>query len=82
MVRPLANDARLWPAGTLYSSANEMARFAMALLNDGRVDGEQALPAGMVAQMRAEVADIPTTGERYGQGLFLTAASATATAAR
>ena len=28
VVRPLANDARLWPAGTLYSSANEMARFA------------------------------------------------------
>ena len=28
VVRPLANDARLWPAGTLYSSANEMARLA------------------------------------------------------
>ena len=26
-VRPLANDARLWPAGTIYSSAKEMARW-------------------------------------------------------
>ena len=34
--RPLANDARLWPAGTLYSSANEMARLLVALVNDGK----------------------------------------------
>ena len=72
VVRPLANDARLWPAGTLYSSANEMARFAMALLNDGVVDGKPALPPGVVAKMRAAAAAIPTTGQRYGQGLFLT----------
>jgi CubicO group peptidase (beta-lactamase class C family) len=72
VVRPLANDARLWPAGTLYSSANEMARFAMALLNDGVVDGKPALPPGVVARMRAAAAAIPTTGQRYGQGLFLT----------
>lgn len=71
VVRPLANDARLWPAGTLYSSASEMARFALALLNDGRVEGRQALPAGLVASMRGEVARVPTTGEGYGQGVFL-----------
>ena len=46
VVRPLANDARLWPAGTLYSSANEMARLAVALLNDGRVDGEAGAAGG------------------------------------
>ena len=76
VVRPLANDARLWPAGTLYSSANEMARFAAALLNDGRVDGVQALPAGTVSRMRASAVEIPTTRQRYGQGVFLTGASA------
>jgi CubicO group peptidase (beta-lactamase class C family) len=71
VVRPLANDARLWPAGTLYSSANEMARFAMALLNDGKVAGKQALPAGVAAKMRTASVQIPTTGEHYGQGMFL-----------
>ena len=71
-VRPLPNDARLWPAGTAYSSAREMARFAIALLNDGKVDGKQALPAGLSATVRAAVASIPTTGERYGLGQFLT----------
>ncbi len=71
VVRPLANDARLWPAGTLYSNATEMARFARALLNDGKLDGRQALPAGVVATMRGETVRVPTTGEAYGQGVFL-----------
>jgi CubicO group peptidase (beta-lactamase class C family) len=73
VVRPLANDARLWPAGTLYSSLNEMARFATALLNDGTVPGAAGLPAGVVARMRSDVAEIPTTAQRYGLGLFHTA---------
>lgn len=71
-VRPLPNDARLWPAGTVYSSAQEMARLVVALLNDGRVEGKQALPAGLVATLRTPVAAIPTTGEHYGLGQFLT----------
>lgn len=70
VVRPLANDARLWPAGTLYSSANEMARFVVALMNDGRVDGKQVLPAGVAAKMREARARIQTTRQSYGQGLF------------
>ncbi|MEZ5294274.1 MAG: serine hydrolase domain-containing protein [Vicinamibacterales bacterium] len=71
VVRPLANDARLWPAGTLYSSANEMARLVVALGNDGIVEGRQALPPGVGARMRRGQADVPTNGEAYGQGLFL-----------
>jgi CubicO group peptidase (beta-lactamase class C family) len=71
-VRPLPNDARLWPAGTVYSSAQEMAHLVIALLNDGRVAGRQALPAGLAATVRTAVATIPTTGERYGLGQFLT----------
>ncbi|MGE0811922.1 MAG: serine hydrolase domain-containing protein [Vicinamibacterales bacterium] len=73
VVRPLANDPRLWPAGTLYSSANDMARLVVALMNDGTVAGRQGLPSGVVAAMRTSHADIPTTGESYGQGLFLQA---------
>lgn len=73
VVRPLANDARLWPAGTLYSNANEMARFVTALMNDGKIDGKQVLPAGVAATMRSRAVDIPTTGERYGRGMFLQA---------
>lgn len=73
VARPLANDARLWPAGTLYSSANEMARFVVALMNDGRVDGKQVLPAGVAARMRDSRMVIGTTGQTYGLGSFLSA---------
>jgi CubicO group peptidase (beta-lactamase class C family) len=71
VVRPLANDARLWPAGTLYSSANEMARFVTALMNDGKLEGKQALPVGLAAKMREVRARIPPTLESYGSGLFV-----------
>lgn len=70
VVRPLANDARLWPAGTLYSSANEMARFVVALMNDGKVDGRQVLPGGVAGRMRTVQGQIPTTRQSYGHGLF------------
>lgn len=71
VVRPLADDARLWPAGTLYSSANEMARFVIALMNDGKVEGKQALPVGLAAKMREVRARIPPTLESYGSGLYV-----------
>lgn len=71
VVRPLANDARLWPAGTLYSSANEMARFVVALMNDGQVENKPALPVGIVGRMRAAVVGIPTTSQEYGLGMFV-----------
>ena len=71
-VRPLPNDARLWPAGTVYSSAQEMARFVIALLNDGRVDGKQALPAGLAATVRTAVGHHSHHGRTYGLGQFLT----------
>lgn len=71
VVRPLANDARLWPAGTLYSSANEMARFVVALMNDGKVEGSQVLPTAVARRMRSKASVIPTTGQSYGQGVFV-----------
>lgn len=71
VVRPLANDARLWPAGTLYSSANEMARFLVALMNDGQVNGKRALPAGLATRMTTAVGGVATTSQEYGQGMFI-----------
>jgi hypothetical protein len=29
VVRPVADDSRLWPAGNIYSSASDLARFAI-----------------------------------------------------
>jgi CubicO group peptidase (beta-lactamase class C family) len=68
VVRPLANDTRLWPAGTLYSSATDMARFLRALANDGRLDGRQALPAAAVHALMAPRVPMTTQGSQYGYG--------------
>lgn len=72
VVRPLPNDTRLWPAGTCYVSANEMARFAVAFLNEGRLAGKQMLSAETIRKMATPVVDIPSLPDatRYGYGLM------------
>ena len=74
VVRPLPNDTRFWPAGTFYTSANELARFARAFLNGGKLDGKVALPAEVFAQMSRAAVDVPGMPDeaQYGYGLFLT----------
>jgi CubicO group peptidase (beta-lactamase class C family) len=61
----------LLPAGFLISSAEDMAHYVTAQLNEGRYDGVAVLsPAGTAALHRAAV---PTaeTGTSYGMGWFV-----------
>ncbi|HXU30294.1 MAG TPA: serine hydrolase [Thermoanaerobaculia bacterium] len=71
VVRPVADDARLWPAGEIWTSASEVARLVIAFLNDGKVGGAQALPAGLFAQISKARAEVPAIEEQYGYGLAL-----------
>lgn len=73
VVRPIADDTRIWPAGYLYASAREAAWFAMALVNRGRVGAEQVLPSGVVDSMLATHVRVPgmPNSTRYGYGMFL-----------
>ncbi|HEX7183084.1 MAG TPA: serine hydrolase [Thermoanaerobaculia bacterium] len=74
VARPMADDTRLWPAGYLFASLDDLARFVIALMNDGRVDGRQALPRGVGAKMLVPRIEIPTNvfvHGQYGYGLFL-----------
>lgn len=61
VVRPMAEDTRHWPAGYVYSSANDLARFAIAFLQ-GRFTE--------LAKPRVEVAN-DLEPAHYGYGLFL-----------
>ncbi|HEX2077296.1 MAG TPA: serine hydrolase domain-containing protein [Longimicrobium sp.] len=72
VVRPLADDSRIWPAGYLFSSADEVARFMAALMNGGRVGGVQAIPAAVVDSMLRPRVHVPSMRDslRYGYGLF------------
>ncbi len=74
VVRPVADDSRLWPAGYAFSSANDLARFIRAVLNGGQLDGRQALRTGVSAQLLTPHVPIPTNvfkNGAYGYGFFL-----------
>jgi CubicO group peptidase (beta-lactamase class C family) len=73
VVRPYANNTGLWPAGFAYTSASELARLVIALLNQGRIDGRMAIPQAVVRHMFTRHIAVPNVFERagYGYGLFL-----------
>jgi CubicO group peptidase (beta-lactamase class C family) len=71
VVRPAANNTVMWPAGSIYSSAAELARFAIAVLNGGRVEDRQAFPASVVAELVAPRAAVPGPHRvSYGLGVL------------
>jgi CubicO group peptidase (beta-lactamase class C family) len=43
IIRPAFNNVAMWPAGSIYSSVNELSRFVIALMNGGRLEGKQVL---------------------------------------
>ncbi len=69
VVRPLADNAGAWPAGQLFSSAPEFARFCIALMDAGRFEGRQAIPAAVVAKLTQPHVPLPNEDRHYGYGL-------------
>ena len=70
IIRPFFNNVAMWPAGSIFSNANDLSRWVIALLNDGRIDGKQLLPAGLPIQLATP--HIPVPGETdsfYAYGL-------------
>ena len=70
IIRPFFNNVAMWPAGSVFSNANDLSRWIIAFLNHGRLDGKQVLPASLPAQMATP--RIPVPGEsdsHYAYGL-------------
>jgi CubicO group peptidase (beta-lactamase class C family) len=57
-----------YPVGLAYSTAADMARFIIAQLNEGRIDGDSALHAAAIARMQAQqfTHDRALPGMSYG----------------
>jgi CubicO group peptidase (beta-lactamase class C family) len=72
IIRPAPDNSANWPAGSVYTSVDEFARFVVALLNDGRVDGAQALPAKLIALLTTPHVRTPDPEHAYGYGLNTT----------
>jgi CubicO group peptidase (beta-lactamase class C family) len=71
VVRPVPDNPTGWPSGALYSTANDLCRWLLALLDDGRIDDKQVLQKGTFAQLAAAHMDVPSGRNKYGYGLAL-----------
>jgi CubicO group peptidase (beta-lactamase class C family) len=72
VMRPMADDSRFRPAGQMFSSARDLARFASALVSAGdAASGRAAIPVHALSEITHRQADIPSLGQRYGLGLAL-----------
>jgi CubicO group peptidase (beta-lactamase class C family) len=72
VLRPYPDDASTWPSGSLFASAEELARVGMALADSGRVSGRVALPPAVVRLVSTRHVSVPgPDSARCGYGLGL-----------
>jgi CubicO group peptidase (beta-lactamase class C family) len=73
VLRPMEDNAAIWPAGFLFSNTTDLARFAIAFMHGGRIDGKQALSPGLVGRLASAVAPLRSQveGGSYGYGLMV-----------
>jgi CubicO group peptidase (beta-lactamase class C family) len=70
IVRPFFNNVAMWPAGSIFSNANDLSRWVIALLNEGKLEGKQVLPASVVSQLTVPRVSVPgETDSYYAYGL-------------
>lgn len=67
--RPLAENSVGWPRNS-FTSVSDASRFLLALVNDGKLDGNQALVPAVVAKLSKPYSVNPgAIGEEEGYGL-------------
>ena len=80
VVRPSANNVGDWPAGFAYTTAGDLGRFAIALMNAGKIDGRQVLTSTLLETLSKPQVEVPFDwdlpkgffeGAKYGHGFFI-----------
>jgi hypothetical protein len=71
VIRPLADNAAGWPAGQLFITANEYARFCIAFMNGGTLEGKQALSSYVIEKLSTPHVPVPGGNRHYGYGLSI-----------
>lgn len=66
---PVPVEVPMVPAGGLYASAADLARYVQFHLNEGRAAGRRVLPKKLLAEMAAIPARDPRQTKGYGLGL-------------
>lgn len=65
IVRPFFNNVAMWPAGSIFSNANDLSRWVIALLNEGRLDGKQVLSSTLIGKMFGHHIAVPGEKDAY-----------------
>jgi CubicO group peptidase (beta-lactamase class C family) len=75
IVRPMPENTAQWAAGFLFATAPELARYTIALMNGGMIDGAQAFSAGAVRRVTTGYVAHPggsgLDSAMYGYGLLV-----------
>ncbi len=69
VIRPAANNAASWPAGSIFSNVTDLSRFVIAFMNDGYLDGKQVLSPAVIRRLSTPRVKIPGGNVSYGYGL-------------
>lgn len=69
IVRPAANNAASWPAGSIFSNVLDLSRFVLAFVGGGTLEGKPALSPAVIAMLSAPATKIPGSESEYGYGL-------------
>jgi CubicO group peptidase (beta-lactamase class C family) len=76
LVRPFTENTAQWAAGFLMASAQDMARFAIAVMADGMLDGSRVMTSEAVRLLTTGVASIPgDSAAQYAFGLMVSGQS-------
>lgn len=71
VIRPAFNNLAMWPAGSIFSNVDDLSRWVIALMNDGRLEGREILPSSVVRKITERHAPIPGDSDsHYGYGLM------------
>jgi len=65
ILRPMFNNVAMWPAGSMISNANDLSRFVIGFLNNGRVGDKQLLSPSLVKQMATHRINVPGEKDAY-----------------
>ena len=65
-VRPFALDAFGWPSGSMFSNVNDLARFTIAFMNGGMIEGKHVLSSSLIDALSNPVVSVPGLTQQKG----------------
>lgn len=72
VVRPFADNAASWPAGSMFTNVLDLSRFVIAFMNGGKLDGKQVLQSAVITKLSTPQVSIPTSAsEKYAYGVMI-----------